>query len=255
MKVVILAGGKGTRIAEETNSKPKPMVEIGGQPILWHIMQHFCHYGFCEFIIALGYKGDVIKEYVLNYGRTSGDITVDFRNGKAERSAEETKSWRVHLMDTGQETLTGGRVKRLEKLLGNERFFLTYGDGVADVDLRAVLEFHKSVAPVATVTAVRPTARFGTINFNGDKIDRFAEKSQVDVGWINGGYMIMEPEIFNYLDGDHSVLELDALEILAHKGKLAGFKHEGFWHCMDSLRDKNVLEEMWKSGSPQWKIW
>ena len=255
MKVVILAGGKGTRISEETGARPKPMIEIGERPILWHIMKHFSHYGFCEFVVALGYKGDAIKEYIFNYGRYDGDATVDLAVETVERFRAETENWKVHLVDTGQETLTGGRVKRLKNLIGNERFFLTYGDGVADVDLQALLRFHESAAPVVTVTAVHPASRFGTINFDGQRVTRFTEKSQVDVGWINGGYMVMEPAVFDYLEGDRSVLELDALEALAQKGKLAGFKHEGFWHCMDNLRDKNMLQALWDSGSPPWKIW
>lgn len=255
MKVVILAGGKGTRLAEETHSKPKPMVEIGGKPILWHIMKHFSHHGFDEFVIALGYKGEVIKEYVLGALRQSGNITIDFATTKIEQFPEEQLSWKVHLIDTGLETLTGGRVKKLQSILKGERFFLTYGDGVADVDLKSLLDFHKNNACLATVTAVHPASRFGSIRFKENRIERFAEKSQVDVGWINGGFMVMEPGIFDYLKTDDSVLELDGLEELAKQKLLAGYKHEGFWQCMDSLRDRDLLQAMWDSGQPAWKIW
>lgn len=255
MKVVILAGGKGTRLAEETQSKPKPMVEIGGKPILWHIMKHFSYHGFYEFVIALGYKGELIKEYVLGALRHRGNITVDFATKKIDQTPKRQLNWKVHLIDTGLETLTGGRVKRLQNILDGERFFLTYGDGVADIDLEALLDFHKNNTCVATVTAVHPASRFGNITFNENRIEKFAEKSQVDVGWINGGFMVMEPEIFDYLENDDSVLESDALEELARNGRLAGYKHEGFWQCMDSLRDRNLLQTMWESGKPAWKIW
>ena len=255
MKVVILAGGKGTRLAEETLTKPKPMVEIGEKPILWHIMKHFSHYGFSEFVIALGYKGHIIKEYIMNSARYSEDISVNFETGTINQDSELRPNWKVRLVDTGIETLTGGRVKRLQNILGKERFFLTYGDGVANVDLNKLLNFHEEKACTATVTAVHPASRFGSIDFEGDTLTGFAEKSQTDIGWINGGFMVLEPNIFEYLGGDNSVLELDGLEELAKRSLLAGYKHEGFWQCMDSLRQRNLLQALWESGSPPWKLW
>ena len=255
MKVVILAGGIGTRLAEETEVKPKPMVEIGGWPILWHIMKHYAHYGFKEFFIALGYKGEVIKRYFLDYYSLTGSLTIDLSSGKLEMHKKECEDWIVHLMDTGQETYTGGRVKRLEPWLKGETFMVTYGDGVSDIDLKDLLRFHRSHGRIATVTAVRPPARFGGLIFDGDLVADFTEKTQIGEGWINGGFLVFEPAIFKYLEGDKSSLEADALERLAADHQLAAYRHDHFWQCMDTLRDKNLLERLWQGGNAPWKVW
>jgi len=255
VKVVILAGGLGTRLAEETEVKPKPIVEIGGMPILWHIMKHYSHYGFKEFLIALGYKGEVIKRFFLDYYTLRGSMTINLSNGKVQMHDEECEDWVVHLMDTGQETLTGGRVKRLEPWLRNSTFMVTYGDGVSDIDLRDLLNFHRSHGRIGTVTAVRPPSRFGGLVFDGDMIAAFTEKPQIGEGWINGGFLVLEPAIFNYLKGDNSSLEGYALERLAADGQLAAYRHSGFWQCMDTLRDKRLLERLWQEGKAPWKVW
>jgi glucose-1-phosphate cytidylyltransferase len=255
MKVAILAGGFGSRLAEETQVIPKPMVEIGGRPILWHIMKHYAHYGFKEFYIALGYKGEVIKRYFLDYYTLNGNLTVHLPNGKVEVHNKACEDWIVNLADTGMNTITGGRVKRLEPWLKDETFMVTYGDGVSDVDLRDLLHFHRSQGRVATITAVRPPARFGGLIFDGDLAAQFTEKPQIGEGWINGGFLVFEPAIFNYLEGDHSSLEVDALERLAADRQLAAYRHEGFWQCMDTLRDVRLLESLWHSGKPPWKVW
>jgi len=255
MKVVILAGGLGTRLAEETEVKPKPMVEIGGRPILWHIMKHYAHFGFREFFIALGYKGEVIKRYFLDYYTLNSSMTVDLSNGKVEVHKKECDDWIVHLIDTGIHTLTGGRVKRMEPWLKNEAFMVTYGDGVSDINLNDLLRFHQSHNRVATVTAVRPPARFGGLIFNGNIITQFTEKPQIGEGWINGGFMVLGPRIFDYLEGDSTSLESDALERLAADGQLMAYKYDGFWQCMDHLRDVRLLESLWQSGKPPWKLW
>jgi glucose-1-phosphate cytidylyltransferase len=255
MKVVILAGGFGTRLAEETDRIPKPMVEIGGRPILWHIMKHYAHYGFKEFFIALGYKGEVIKRYFLDYYALNGSLTINLATGEVQEHNKECEDWIVHLMDTGLETLTGGRIKRLEPWLRDGTFMVTYGDGVSDVDLRDLLRFHRSHGRLATVTAVRPPARFGGIIFNGDLVAKFTEKPQIGEGWINGGFMVLEPGVFAYLEGDNTSLEADVLERLAADGQLAAYRHEGFWQCMDTLRDVRLLESLWRSGKPPWKVW
>jgi glucose-1-phosphate cytidylyltransferase len=256
MNVVILAGGLGTRLAEETEAKPKPMVEIGGKPILWHIMQHYRRYGFKEFYVALGYKGDAIKRFFLEHRTMSGDITVELGTGQAVVTSPAVDDWKVHLIETGEATLTGGRVKRLERLLGREPFMLTYGDGVSNVPLDRLLEFHRSKRRLATVTAVRPPARFGGIEFDGDRVKGFIEKAQIHEGWINGGFMVLQPEVFRYLDrGDAAVLEVDLLERLAEEGQLSAFRHDDFWQCMDTLRDKRYLEQLWQGGQPPWKTW
>lgn len=255
MKVVILAGGLGTRLAEETTIKPKPMVEIGGHPILWHIMKHYDHCDFKEFFIALGYRGDVIKRFFVDYYNLSGDMTIDLSRGAIETRDQKCEDWTVHLVDTGQETQTGGRVKRLEPWLKDETFMVTYGDGVCDVDLRELLKFHRSHGRIATVTAVRPPARFGGLVFDGDIVTDFAEKPQIGEGWINGGFLVFEPELFKYLEGDQSSLEADALEHLAADGQLAAFRHDRFWQCMDTLRDKRLLETLWQEGRAPWKMW
>jgi glucose-1-phosphate cytidylyltransferase len=255
MKVVILAGGLGTRLAEETEIKPKPMVEVGGRPLLWHIMRHYSHFGFNEFFIALGYRGEVVKRFFLDYCSLSGNMTLDLRRGSVESHDSECEDWVVHLKNTGQETNTGGRVKRLEPWLRGGTFMLTYGDGVCDVNLRDLLAFHRSHGRVATVTAVRPPARFGGLVFDGDMVAEFTEKPQIGEGWINGGFMVLEPAVFDYLEGDASNLEIDALERLAADGQLAAFRHESFWQCMDTLRDKRLLETLWHERRAPWKVW
>lgn len=255
MKVVILAGGLGTRLAEETEVKPKPMVEVGAHPILWHIMKHYAHYGFKEFYIALGYKGEIIKRFFLDYYSLSGSMTVNISNGAIEMHDRECEDWVVHLIDTGQETSTGGRVKRLEQWLKDDTFMVTYGDGVCDVNLQDLLRFHRSCGRQATVTAVRPPARFGGLVFDGDLISDFTEKPQIGEGWINGGFLVFEPSVFDYLDGDRSVLEVDGLERLAAAGQLAAYRHDRFWQCMDTLRDKRLLETLWQEDRAPWKVW
>jgi glucose-1-phosphate cytidylyltransferase len=255
MKVVILAGGLGTRLAEETETRPKPMVEIGGKPILWHIMQHYGRYGFKEFYIALGYRGDVIKRFFLEHHTLNGDITVDLASGRATVTSPAVADWTVNLMETGEKTLTGGRILRLRRFFEDGPFMVTYGDGVSNIPLDALVAFHRRQGRLATVTAVRPPARFGGISFDGDRVLGFSEKSQIQEGWINGGFMVLEPGIFRYLKGDEAILEVDLLERLAEDGELSAFRHDGFWQCMDTLRDKNLLEKLWQSGSPPWKTW
>ena len=255
MKAVILAGGMGSRLAEETDLRPKPMVEIGGRPILWHIMKLYAHHGITEFVIALGYKGEVIKRYFVDYYALASDLTVRLKGGEVTVHDREVDDWTVHLVDTGLSTMTGGRVRRLRSVLGNEPFLLTYGDGVSDVDIGALVAFHRARKTVATVTAVRPPARFGGLVFDGDKVAEFTEKPQIGEGWINGGFMVLEPQIFDYLDGDQTVFEADALERLAEERRLSAFRHEGFWQCMDTIRDKHLLESLWKSGSSPWQVW
>jgi glucose-1-phosphate cytidylyltransferase len=255
MRVVILAGGLGSRLAEETQVKPKPMVEIGSRPILWHIMKHYAHYGFQEFCIALGYKGEVIKRYFLDYRTLSGNLTVNLATGDVRVSGQESDSWIIHLIDTGVNTNTGGRVKRLQPWLKDETFMLTYGDGVANVDLQDLLRFHRSCGRLATVTAVRPPARFGGLVFAGDLVAEFTEKPQIGEGWINGGFLVCEPAIFDCLEGDNTSLEADVLERLAADGQLAAYRHDRFWQCMDTLRDVRLLESLWQSGHAPWKVW
>jgi glucose-1-phosphate cytidylyltransferase len=255
MKVVLLAGGLGTRLAEETEVRPKPMVEIGGQPILWHIMKHYAWYGFKEFLVALGYKGDVIKRWFVDYHTLNGSLSVDLARGTVERHGRNGDDWLVHLVDTGKETLTGGRVKRLEPWLRGGTFMVTYGDGVCNMDICALLRFHHNQGRLATLTAVRPPARFGGLTFDDDIVKEFVEKPQIGEGWINGGYLVFEPGIFKYLDGDRSSLEVNLLERLAADRQLAAFRHEGFWQCMDTLRDKQLLERLWADGNPPWRVW
>lgn len=255
MKVVILSGGLGTRLSEETEVKPKPLVEIGGRPILWHIMKHFSSFGFREFFIALGYKGELIKKYFLDYYSLTGDLTIELSKGAVERSESEQDDWIVRLIDTGQLTMTGGRVKRLQRFIDDPTFMVTYGDGVANIDMNELVAFHKQQGRIATVTAVRPPARFGGLSFDGDLVAGFTEKPQAGEGWINGGFLVFEHGIFDYLTDDSSSLEADALERLAADGQLAAYRHEGFWQCMDTLRDKRLLEEYWQSGSAPWKVW
>lgn len=255
MKVVILAGGFGTRLAEETGLKPKPMIEIGDRPILWHIMKHFAHYGLKEFYIALGYRGEVIKRFFMDYYSLDGSMTIDLTNGVVARQDPECEDWIIHLENTGQGTNTGGRLKRLQRYLGNETFMVTYGDGIGNVDLDELLKFHRRQGRIATVTAVRPPSRFGGLIFNGDLVAEFSEKPQIGEGWINGGFMVIEPGLFDLLEDDDSSLEADALEKLAATGQLAAYRHEGFWQCMDTLRDKRLLESLWHEDQAPWKIW
>jgi len=254
MKIVILAGGLGTRLSEETEIRPKPMVEIGGRPILWHIMKHYAHHGLKEFFIALGYRGEVIKRFFMDFPLLDGSMSIDFASGHIDRQ-DESEDWVVHLKDTGQETNTGGRLKRLEPFLREGTFMLTYGDGVCDIDFDELLKFHRSHGHIATVSAVRPPARFGGLIFDGNMVSDFTEKAQIGEGWINGGFLVCEPEIFRYLDGDDSSLEVDALERLAVDRQLAAFRHEGFWQCMDTLRDKRLLESLWSGNRAPWKVW
>ncbi len=254
MNVVILAGGLGTRLAEETEIKPKPMVEIGEHPIVWHIMKSYAHYGFTDFFLALGYKGEIIKRYFLDHYSLGGSLRVNLASGRVEDLEKETENWVVNLMDTGQNTQTGGRIKRLEPHLRGGTFMVTYGDGVCDVNLQRVLEFHKSHGRIATITAVRPPARFGGLVFEGDFVREFSEKPQIGEGWINGGYFVFEPEIFDYLKGDDTLLELTPLERLAEASQLVAYRHQGFWQCMDTLREKKILENLWQSGKAPWKV-
>lgn len=255
MKVVILAGGLGTRLAEETEVKPKPMVEIGGRPLIWHIMQHYSHHGFREFIIALGYRGEILKRFFVDYSSLSASMTVDLGRGRVESDDNECEDWLVHLRNTGQDTNTGGRLKRLQPFLQDGPFMLTYGDGVCDVNLAEVLAFHQSHGLIATVTAVRPPARFGGLIFDGHMVADFTEKPQIGEGWINGGFFVFDPRIFDYLQGDDTSLESDALEKLAADRQLAAYRHEGFWQCMDTLRDKRLLETLWHEQRAPWKSW
>jgi glucose-1-phosphate cytidylyltransferase len=254
LKIAILAGGVGSRLAEETETKPKPMVEIGGRPILWHIMMHYRRYFQPEFFVALGYKGEYIKKYMVDYVQLTSDITVDFNKRKVQthNNLDSSADWKVHLIDTGKDTLTGGRIKRLAPHLGDDTFMLTWGDGVSDVDLVKLLEFHKSHGKLATLTAVRPPARFGHLTFDGDKVCEFSEKPQTSEGWINGAFFVLEPGIFDYIDGDMTQWEHDPMERLARDGQLMAYRHTSFWQCMDTLRDKQLLESLWNSGNPPW---
>ncbi|MSP56764.1 MAG: glucose-1-phosphate cytidylyltransferase [Myxococcales bacterium] len=254
MKVVIFAGGLGSRLSEETEVKPKPMVEIGGKPILWHIMKHYAHFGVGEFVLTLGYRADIIKRYFLELAELEGSLTLDLAEHKVTRHRRAIEDWRIHLMDTGLSTLTGGRLQASAHLLGDGTFMLTYGDGVADVDIHALLAFHRAHGKLATVTAVRPPARFGGLEFEGDKVTRFTEKPQIGEGWINGGFFVLEPGALAYLAGD-TPFEREPLEGLARDGQLMAFRHESFWQCMDTLRDKRLLEGLWSDGKAPWKVW
>lgn len=255
MQVVILAGGLGTRLAEQTEVKPKPLVEIGGRPILWHIMKLYAHYGFKEFFIALGYKGEAIKRYFLDYYPLNGNMTVNLTQGQVQVHNSESEDWTVNLIETGLDTLTGGRVKRLQPWLKNQPFMVTYGDGVSNINLKELWAFHRSQGRLATLTAVRPPARFGGIIFEGNLVAKFTEKPQIGEGWINGGFLVLEPGIFDYLEGDQTSLEAEGLERLAEAGQLAAYRHDGFWQCMDTLRDVRLLESLWEGGNPPWKVW
>jgi len=255
MKVVILAGGLGTRLSEETEVRPKPMVEIGERPILWHIMKHYASYGFKEFVIALGYKGDVIKRFFLESTALHDSFSIDLRSGKVTVNNRINEDWIVHLEDTGLESSTGGRIARVRNHLDHEPFMLSYGDSVANVNLDALLSLHKKHNRIVTLTAVRPPARFGGLIFDGDLISQFTEKPQIGEGWINGGYMVMEQRIFDYIPSDTTNLEAQVLEQLAQQNQLAAYRHEDFWQCMDTLRDKRQLESLWRNGSAPWKTW
>lgn len=255
MKVVILAGGFGTRLAEETEAVPKPMVEIGGRPLLWHIMRHYAGYGHNEFYIALGYKGDLIKHYFLDYYSVNGDLAINLASGGVLVENRECEDWLVHLIDTGLNTNTGGRVRRLKSWLCDAPFMLTYGDGVSDVNLEDLLRYHRAQKLLATVTAVRPPSRFGGLTFDGGRVAQFTEKPQIDEGWINGGFFVFEPAVLDFLEGDMASLEIDLLAGLATQGQLAGYRHEGFWQCMDTLRDRRLLEQLWAEGDPAWTTW
>ncbi len=258
MKVAFLAGGFGSRLAEETEIRPKPMVEIGGKPILWHIMRHYAQFGHKNFVVALGYKGEYIKRYFSDYCTLGGHLTVDLKSGKVHAHSERNEGeldWSIDLADTGPSTLTGGRIKRLQPFIGKERFMLTWGDGVANVDLDALLKFHKAHGKLATVTAVRPPARYGLLEMEGDQVIRFTEKPQIGEGWINGAFFVLEPEVFDYIDGDQIMFEKEPMERLAAEGQLMAYKHEGFWQCMDTLREKKILEDLWESGKAPWATW
>lgn len=257
MKVGILAGGLGSRLSEETELRPKPMVEIGGLPIICHIMKHYANYGFADFIIAVGYKGDYIKRYMVDYCSLSGDLRIDFprRTVLQDGRTEETEDWRVDIVETGLTTNTGGRIKRLAPYLGDETFMLTWGDGVSDINLHDVLAFHRSHGRLATVTAVRPPARFGKLDMVGEQVIRFSEKPQLEEGWINGGVFVLEPGIFSYIEGDETAWEREPMERLAREGELMAYRHESFWQCMDTLRDKKLLEGLYASGHAPWMTW
>lgn len=255
MKVGILAGGFGSRLAEETEVKPKPMVEIGGRPILWHIMMHYSHYGYKNFVIALGYKGEVIKRYMVDYCSLHSNLTVKLRNGEVVVHDGPKQDWTVELVDTGIRTQTGGRIKRLAPYLGDETFMLTWGDGLSNVNLHDLLAFHRSHGALATVTAVRPPARYGYMKFDGDSVVEFTEKPQIGEGWINGAFFVLEPGVMDYIGGDAAVWEREPLERLASDGQLVAYRHTSFWQCMDTLREKHILESLWQSGKAPWKVW
>ena len=255
MKTVILAGGLGTRLSEETQVRPKPMVEIGGHPMLWHIMNIYAHHGFQDFIVALGYKGEVIKDYFLNFRTRNSDLRIHLATGQVKVHRGSDLPWSVDLLDTGLSTQTGGRLKRLAKWLDEDLFMLTYGDGVANVDLSALVEFHKSHGKLATVTAVRPPARFGGLALDGDTVLHFTEKPQAGDGWINGGFFVLDRRVLDFIDGDATLWEREPLERLAEQVQLRAFRHEGFWQPMDTIRERNLLEEMWTSGKAPWKVW
>jgi glucose-1-phosphate cytidylyltransferase len=255
MKVAILAGGVGTRLVEETEIKPKPMVEIGGRPILWHILKHYAHYGFRDFVLALGYKGEVIKKYMVDYASLNSNLTVRLGTGQVDIHGGTRPDWTVELVDTGIATLTGGRIKRLKPFLSKETFMLTWGDGVSDVNLHELLKFHRAHGKLATLTAVRPPARFGHMVFKGDQVVQFLEKPQTMEGWINGAFFVCEPAVFDYIDGDDTQWEKEPMERLAADGQLMAYRHSSFWQCMDTLRDKKLLEDLWQHGGAPWKVW
>jgi glucose-1-phosphate cytidylyltransferase len=256
MKTIILCGGRGTRLYPDTELKPKPLVQIGEYPVLWHIMKTYSSYGYKDFVLALGYKGESIKDYFLNYHLRSGNVKINLGSGQTDYENGHDEDWQIDLVNTGLDTLTGGRLARLKPLLkDNGTFMLTYGDGVANIDIGKLIEFHKSHNKIATVSAVHPIGRFGVMEFDGNKVTDFHEKPQANEGWINGGYFIFETEIFDYLKSDKTILERDPMERLAKDGQLMAFKHDGFWHCMDTPRDRDDLNELWSSGNSPWKTW
>lgn len=255
MKVAILAGGLGTRLAEETDIRPKPMVEIGGRPILWHIMRHYSHFGFDEFVVALGYKGDHIRRYFAEYLANASNLRIDLRDGTSElHGDQEVEKWLVDLIETGRWTNTGGRIKRLAPHLDDDTFLLTWGDQVSDLNLHALLDFHRSHGKLLTVTGVHPPPRFGQLVLDGDQVVDFTEKP-IDSGWINGAYFVCEPGVFDYIDGDETQWEKAPMEALARDGQLMAFRHEGYWQCMDTIRDRVLLQHQWDGGNPPWRVW
>ncbi len=254
MKVIILAGGFGTRLSEYTESIPKPMVTIGGHPILWHIMRTYAHFGHEDFYLALGYKSEIVKEYFLNYRSLNSDFTVNLADGSVKPHKVDDTSWLVTLVHTGLESMTGGRVKRLQKFIGNEPFLLTYGDGVSNIDLDALVKFHKSHGKMVTVSAVHPGARFGELEMQKQQVVSFHEKPQTTQGWINGGYFVIEPRFFDLISGDQTILEREPLEKAAEMGELMAYHHDGYWQCMDTKRDRDNLEELWESGKAEWRV-
>lgn len=255
MKAVILAGGLGSRLSEETIVRPKPMVELGGRPILWHIMKIYSHFGINDFVVCLGYKGYMIKEYFANYFLHMSDVTINLRNNELKVHQSSSEPWTVTLVDTGEETMTGGRLKRARAHVNEETFCFTYGDGVSDVDIKALIAFHREQGSFATLTAVQPPGRFGVIDMDEERIRAFAEKPPGEGSWINGGFFVLEPAIFDYIEGDQTTWEREPLERLARDGHLSAYKHAGFWQPMDTLRDKILLENLWNSGNPPWKVW
>ena len=252
MKVILLAGGYGSRLGEYTDLIPKPMVAVGGKPILWHIMKTYAHFGHTDFYLALGYKSEVIKNYFLNYRSLNSNFTVDLGTGDVVAHEQDALDWKVTLVDTGDSSMTGGRVKRLKDFIGNETFLLTYGDGVSDIDIGALVDFHRSHGKMITVSAVRPSARFGELEISGSKVESFQEKPQLHDGWINGGYFVVEPDFFNFIEGDSTLLEREPMEKAVEMGELMAFKHDGFWQCMDTKRDRDYLESLWESNANMW---
>lgn len=255
MKAIILAGGLGTRISEETALRPKPMIEIGGRPVLWHIMKIYSTYGIHNFVICLGYKGYMIKEYFANYFLHMSDVSIDMKHNKIEVHQNSAEPWRVTLIDTGDQTQTGGRLKRVRDYVGDEHFCFTYGDGVGDINITSLLDFHREQKQLATLTVVQPPGRFGALNMERDRVLNFNEKPRGDGGWINGGFFVLSPEVFDLIEGDHITWEREPMERLATQGQLCAYRHHGFWHPMDTLRDKNLLEDLWANGKAPWKVW
>ncbi|MFT4804397.1 MAG: glucose-1-phosphate cytidylyltransferase [Cyclobacteriaceae bacterium] len=255
MKVVLLAGGFGTRLSEETSIKPKPMVEIGGKPMLWHIMKSYSYYGFNEFIVCLGYKGYMIKEYFANYFLHQADVTIDMAGNSFEYHKSQAEPWKISLIDTGANSMTGGRIKRVSEYIGNEPFMLTYGDGVGNVNIQELVQFHKSHGKLMTVTSVQPSGRFGALDLKEDTVNSFLEKPKGDGAWINGGFFVCQPEVLDFIAGDSTIWERDPMEKIASQKEMKAFKHEGFWKPMDTLRDKQDLENLWDTGKAPWKLW
>ncbi len=255
MKVIILAGGLGTRLSEETELKPKPMVEIGGMPILWHIMKIYSSYGFNEFIICLGYKGYLIKEYFHHYFLHHSDITIDLENNITKYHNSKSEPWKITLIDTGKTTMTGGRIKRIKNYIGNEKFMVTYGDGLADININNLVHYHRKMNKLATITAVQPSGRFGALNLRDNYVDSFIEKPEGDNSWINGGFFVLEMEVFKYIDDDMTIFEREPLEKLSSENELVAYKHCGFWQPMDTLREKTMLEKLWQEKNAPWKVW